>query len=394
MSLRVRRLGIVSLLAIGSWQGAGAAWIHAKAQLAQHLLGRAWRARLAGARDARPWPWADTQPVARLTVPAQGIDLFVLDGASGRTMAFGPGHLAGTPLPGEPGNSVVSGHRDTHFAFLRHLKAGDAIVVEGPDARRQRYVVSDALVLDRREVAVTVDRGDTRLTLVTCYPFDALRPGGPLRYVVTARLDSGSGLDAEAYSLDEQEGSRLSRDRSPGTAFGGAVELEHLKPETSLPLPRSDLETTLDVAMRRQQMFPQRQGLSPRRVAVKMEAPLLAETVLDAPFDGHERVVLDLLALWQHEGHAQVGEGRGRARRLSDHDPSGRAFYGRLNDGARGIPERVAHVLDPPGRVNGEVKGPDELRVLSRVDPRGDRALGENAFSRRAQEPQLDRGGL
>ena len=39
-------------------------------------------------------------------------------------MAFGPGHLSGTPLPGEAGNAVVSGHRDTHFAFLRGLREG------------------------------------------------------------------------------------------------------------------------------------------------------------------------------------------------------------------------------------------------------------------------------
>jgi sortase A len=124
-------------------------------------------------------------------VPGHGVDLFVLAGASGRTMAFGPGHVDGTPLPGEPGNSVVSGHRDTHFAFLRRLRAGDPIVVERRDGRRLQYTVSETLVVDRRDAWVTQEAGDTRLTLVTCYPFDAIRPGGPLRYVVTARLEAG-----------------------------------------------------------------------------------------------------------------------------------------------------------------------------------------------------------
>jgi sortase A len=113
--------------------------------------------------------------------------MIVLAGASGRTLAFGPGHLTGTPLPGEEGNAVISGHRDTHFAFLARLRPGDEVDVERPDGQWRRYVVSGAEVVDRRAVGVAHDAGDTRLTLVTCYPFATLRPGGPLRYVVTAR---------------------------------------------------------------------------------------------------------------------------------------------------------------------------------------------------------------
>lgn len=186
---RGRRTGLVLLVAFAAWHGGRAAWIAAKARLAQELLGRAWRASLEGSADTRPWPWADTRPVARLLVPARGVDLLVLEGASGRSLAFGPGHLSGTPLPGEAGNSVVSGHRDTHFAFLRRLQEGDVLVVERRDGTRRRYAVSGRRVVDESETWVAGDAGDTRLTLVTCYPFDAIRPGGPLRYVVTATLE-------------------------------------------------------------------------------------------------------------------------------------------------------------------------------------------------------------
>ena len=189
----LRRAGMLLLLAVAAWHGGRAAWIAGKARLAQHLVRDAWGKTLAGAGEARPWPWADTHPVARLVVPGQGVDVFVLAGASGRTMAFGPGHLSGTPRPGEPGNSVVSGHRDTHFAFLRRLRDGDAIVVERRDGRRRRYVVEGARIVDHRATWVARDAGDTRLTLVTCYPFDAIRPGGSLRYVVTARLAEEQG---------------------------------------------------------------------------------------------------------------------------------------------------------------------------------------------------------
>ena len=116
----------------------------------------------------------------------------VLAGAGGRTLAFGPGHVTATPLPGEEGNAVVSGHRDTHFAFMQRLRAGDRVVVETREGQRRRYVVRRTFVVDHRETWVAEDAGDTRLTLVTCYPFDAIRPGGPLRYVVSALLDEGT----------------------------------------------------------------------------------------------------------------------------------------------------------------------------------------------------------
>ncbi len=185
----VLRSAVVVLLAAAAWKGGRAAWIEVKARLAQHLVRRAWRATQAGAGESRPWPWADTWPVARLTVPARGVDLFVLAGASGRTLAFGPGHVTGTALPGEPGNAVVSGHRDTHFAFLRELKPGDTIVIERRDGQRRSYTVSALRVVDHRVGELMGETRDARLTLVTCYPFDALRPGGPLRYVVTALMD-------------------------------------------------------------------------------------------------------------------------------------------------------------------------------------------------------------
>jgi len=182
----LRRAAVLLLLSFAAWHGVQSVWIVAKARVAQQLIRRSWLAAQTGRSEPRPWPWADTRPVARLRVPARGVERFVLDGASGRTLAFGPGHVDGTALPGQPGNAVVGGHRDTHFAFLRELKRGDAIVVERPDGRLRRYVVSVARVVDRGDTSVTADAGDTRLTLVTCFPFDAIRPGGPLRYVVTA----------------------------------------------------------------------------------------------------------------------------------------------------------------------------------------------------------------
>jgi sortase A len=181
-------LWIVALLAIaGALQFGQGLYIHAKAQLAQLLLERAWQRTLAGEQAVKPWPWADTWPVARLMAPAQGAKLLVLSGASGRTIAFGPGHMDGTPLPGTTGNSVIGGHRDTHLAFLRAVKRGETLTVERADGKRTDYRVTDLDVLDKRDTWVARNEGPSRLTLITCWPFDALRAGGPERYVVIAR---------------------------------------------------------------------------------------------------------------------------------------------------------------------------------------------------------------
>lgn len=174
------------LFALGVWQAGGGLYIHAKAILAQVLIKRAW----AEVRDhggaMPPWPWADTSPVARLTVPSLDIDQFVLAGASGRTLAFGPGHMDGTPQPGAPGVSVISGHRDTHFRFLKALKPGDALQVTTPDRTTVAYRVTALRVVNSETARIETGSDTPRLALVTCYPFDAIETGGPLRYVVMA----------------------------------------------------------------------------------------------------------------------------------------------------------------------------------------------------------------
>jgi sortase A len=181
----VLRGGAVVLAAAGIWQLGHGAWIHAKAMLAQHLLRAAWGRTVAGESAVKPWPWADTWPVARLQVPAHGVDLIVLDGVSGRTLAFAPGHASGSVLPGTPGTAVVTGHRDTHFRFLERVRPGEEILVDTPGRPTARFRVQEAAVVDARTAVIRRDdEGLPSLVLLTCYPFDALRPGGPLRYVV------------------------------------------------------------------------------------------------------------------------------------------------------------------------------------------------------------------
>lgn len=183
---RLLRGAALLCVAVAAWQAAVAAWIPAKAWLAQRLLERAWSAALRDGRAVRPWPWADTVPVARLRVPRLGVDAIVLAGDSGRVLAFGPGWAPSSAAPGAAGLSVISGHRDTAFAFLRELRDGDAIELQTPHSTR-RYRVAARDVVDSRSTRLATRDGGDGLALVTCWPFDAVVPGGPLRYVVTAR---------------------------------------------------------------------------------------------------------------------------------------------------------------------------------------------------------------
>lgn len=187
-SRKLGRLVVACLLCFGFWQLGQGAYIPAKAWLAQELMQRAWARTGGDEARAVPWPWADTWPVARLTAKSGAIDLIILAGGSGRTLAFGPGHLSASVLPGETGNAVIAGHRDTHFRFLENVQPGEVLKVESGDGQKYEYEVVNAEIVDSRKGRLMLDTDSAILSLVTCYPFDTREAGGPLRYVVTARM--------------------------------------------------------------------------------------------------------------------------------------------------------------------------------------------------------------
>jgi len=159
----------------------GAAWIPVKAELAQILLERSWQKTLQGSPDARPWPWADTRAVALLEVPRLGIRQLVLEGASGRNLAFGPAGV----VPVFESDVIISGHRDTHFSFLQNLMAGDKLILTTAQGSRN-YWLAWTEIVDSRVNELVLEPAASRLTLMTCFPFHTLTAGGPLRYIVTA----------------------------------------------------------------------------------------------------------------------------------------------------------------------------------------------------------------
>ena len=209
---RIVLTGLATLLvSAGTWQVGSGAWIYAKAAVARVLLDRSWAASIRGQRPLRPWPGAHVTTVARLRVERLGVDQVLLSGMGGQALAFGPGLVT---LPSQAGQRVLlaAGHRDTHFSWLRALQRGDDLLLELPDERRVTYRVDSMAVVDSREAPVVslaasstsagasatgpdTTTPDTTtpdtLLLSTCYPFDALQAGGPMRLLLRAsRLSS------------------------------------------------------------------------------------------------------------------------------------------------------------------------------------------------------------
>lgn len=184
MSKRVVKTGLVAVLVIGLMLTGKALWIPAKAQLAQWLLADAWSASMQTGEAVKPWPWADHWPVARLQVPDLAIDQIVLAGDGGSVLAFGPGeNMQAKRL--ESSARIISGHRDTHFAFLQGIDIGQTLSLT--DAQGEAHYRIDTIqIVDSVHVRLQPESYPNGLMLVTCYPFDALSAGGTQRLVVMA----------------------------------------------------------------------------------------------------------------------------------------------------------------------------------------------------------------
>ena len=199
---------LTGLLLVGN-----GAYMKAKASLAQVLLAHAWEKTLTGDTDARPWPWADITPAARLELPRLHASAIVLNGTSGQALAFGPGLMHGSAAPGQPGLTLLAGHRDSHFAFLQHARPGDALTLTGPDGVAHTYRLTETRVVDADASTLTPGgNGPATLALTTCYPFGTLSPT-TRRYVAVAQMQDPptgqAGGSAEVFPAKPGSGSAV-----------------------------------------------------------------------------------------------------------------------------------------------------------------------------------------
>jgi LPXTG-site transpeptidase (sortase) family protein len=138
--------------------------------------------------------WADgvtgfhdaTGKYTRLSFPAHHADFIVRDGASVENLMLGPARLEWSSIPGDRGNSVIAGHRDTHFRILKDLKKGDIITLER-DGHAFQYRIVTLEIVRPTDNTFYQPTSKAVLTLVTCYPFYYLGPA-PKRFIVRAEL--------------------------------------------------------------------------------------------------------------------------------------------------------------------------------------------------------------
>lgn len=140
---------------------------------------------------------AENREFAFMSVPKVGLEAVVFEGVARATLTKGPGHMPGTALPGQPGNSVISGHRTTYgrpFYDFEMLEPGDVIEVETAIGLHT-YLVREVFIVQPTDVWVTDHRDGAWLTLTTCNPKFSARE----RLIVTAEMVDGPNLDYVEY---------------------------------------------------------------------------------------------------------------------------------------------------------------------------------------------------
>lgn len=143
-------------------------------------------------------------PIAEFRIPDIDLDAVLFEGVSPATLRNGPGHMPWTPVPGQPGNAVVSGHRTTYgapFYDLDLLEPGDQIEVDTAIGTHV-FTVRETVIVTPTDVWVTEPRPGAWLTLTTCHPKLSARE----RLIVFAELTEGPNLEYIEFLATQVEG--------------------------------------------------------------------------------------------------------------------------------------------------------------------------------------------
>jgi len=130
-------------------------------------------------------PAVEGSAIGEMEVPRLGLKAIFVQGDSPRILRHAVGHISETALPGEAGNVVLTGHRDSFFRPLRSIQVGDAITIKTLDGTFGYQVASTEVVLPS-DVQVLQPSSENTLTLVTCFPFYYVG-AAPKRFIVHAR---------------------------------------------------------------------------------------------------------------------------------------------------------------------------------------------------------------
>jgi sortase A len=135
--------------------------------------------------------------LTRVQIPKIDLDAIVVEGTSWKKLRVGPGRIIASAQPGEPGNSVITAHRDTFFRHIYDLKRGDEILVRR-NGELLKFAVTGKKIVEPTDLSVLRQTKEPTLTLITCYPTYYIGPA-PERLIVTSKLvDRGPNLEAAA----------------------------------------------------------------------------------------------------------------------------------------------------------------------------------------------------
>ncbi|TWX67913.1 class GN sortase [Colwellia demingiae] len=184
-----------SLLVTGSLLCLHASWLPFKGWLSEQLISYSWHQTIDLKQKTKPWPWADTYPIAELSFERLNKRVVVLNGGDPTTLAFSAGAIAPFNQARSAQPFVVAGHRDSHFSFLDEVVMNDIISLADKHGQSQLYQVEAIDIVDASTGELPILADDSQLILITCYPFTNTRNIGNVadsdsneRYVITARL--------------------------------------------------------------------------------------------------------------------------------------------------------------------------------------------------------------
>jgi sortase A len=134
---------------------------------------------------SKPRVLVEGDVIGEIQVARLGLNAIVVQGDSPASLRRAVGHISKSPLPGEPGNVALAGHRDTFFRPLQGIRLGDQIEFKTPQ-RTFEYLVESIEIVAPNDVQVLEPSSGHDLTFITCFPFYFVGPA-PKRFVVRAR---------------------------------------------------------------------------------------------------------------------------------------------------------------------------------------------------------------
>lgn len=181
----------IILIITGGFLCLHASWLPAKAWLSQQLISHSWHQTINSTQKIKPWPWADTYPIAELSFERLNKRLVVLNGGDPTTLAFSAGAIAPFNQIRSTQPFVVAGHRDSHFAFLNEVLINDIISLADKQGQSLLYQVEAIDIVNASSGKLPIVTNESPLVLITCYPFintTNIVSESNERYVITAKL--------------------------------------------------------------------------------------------------------------------------------------------------------------------------------------------------------------